>query len=424
MQYSLQKKAKKSLVCNFCQVYNTGKSRCAASASFPIRFFFCVSLMGIGKQYQLSFETVICPKTRVAYERLTPLDVLSHHPYFYNNIFTRDDQKMIFTSMLDGKRKNFYLLDMQTQVATQLTDDDVSEFGGAIAAQDEYVYVTLNNQLTRIHLKTLEREVIYTPPQGYTTYDTPGISADGKWIITMDWLQKEEETPGLSGWESFLEKSKRGITSKLTLVDVEHKTARVLLDSTNYPYPNVKNKQWLGHPQFCTADEQLISYCHEGLGGTVDARIWFIDRNTNKITCPRPHDFPTQIISHEFWFKRSKTMGYVKIEDERSPFSAIELLDAETSTHRELIQLPRSSHFISSHDDRFIIADGDFYPDKLYLYLVDVQEKTYRPLVYHGSISYGRAAEVHAHPLFDNSDQHIIFTSDWQGQSAIYRLKL
>ncbi len=380
--------------------------------------------MAIGTTYKLKFETLTCAKTGKTFERLTPLNVLSHHPYFYNNIFTKDSKKMVFTSMLDGVRKNFYLLDLETEIATQLTDDNIGGFGGAISNDDKYLYLNIDNIFSRINLETLEREEIYKPHEDYSTYDTPGVSNCGNYIITMDWLKKDEHTEGLIGWESFLEKSKRQIHSKLLLVNVNTKEVKVLLDNENYNHKGVKHKQWLGHPQFCNVDKDLISYCHEGLGGTVDARLWFIDSNGENIRCARPHDFPTQIISHEFWFKNSRRIAYVKIEDETSPFSTVELLDADTLEHRDIVTLPRSSHFISSHDDKYIIADGDFYEDKLYLYLIDVETGEYKPIVYHGSISYGRAAEVHAHPLFDNADEHVIFTSDFEGQSAIYRVKL
>ncbi|MEG0368996.1 MAG: oligogalacturonate lyase family protein [Hungatella sp.] len=382
--------------------------------------------MAIHDTYQFHFEDVICPKTKKVFQRLTPLGVLSHHAYFYNNIFSSDSKQMIFTSYLDSNKKNFFLLDMEKQTAFQLTgdDDEVGGFGGAITSDDQYIIVNLSNKMVRISLSTFEREVIYQPEDGYSTYDTPGLSADGNYMITMDWLIKDQEIPGKIGWERFLEQSKKQIRSKLVLVNLKDKTHQIILDNEHEDYPGVRYKQWLGHPQFCNVDRHLISYCHEGLGGTVDARIWFIHDDGTHIQCPRPHDYPAQIISHEFWLKNSKKIAYVKIEKEDSPYSYIELLDADTLEHSDIVKMPRSSHFISSHDDRYIIADGDFYEDKLYLYLVDVEAGNYQPLIYHGSISYGRPGEVHAHPLFDNQDAHIIFTSDFEGNSAIYRVKL
>lgn len=380
--------------------------------------------MAIGTKYQLKFEEVTCPKTGKKFERLTPLSVLSHHPYFYNNIFTSDSKKMVFTSLLNGKNKQFYLLDLDTQIATQLTDDIIDGFGGAITKDDKYLFAAINNEFCKINLETMEREIVYSPKEGYITYDTPGISDCGRYIITMDWSIKDQETPGLEGWESFLAKGKKEIHSQLVIIDTLEKTSKVILDNEHYDYPNVKYKQWLGHPQFCNVDKDLVSYCHEGLGGTVDARLWFINSDGTNIRCARVHDYPTQIISHEFWFKNSRRIAYVKIESEDSPFSIVELLDADTLEYRDVVKLPRSSHFISSHNDKYIIADGDFYEDALYLFLVNVETGEYEPIVYHGSISYGRKAEVHAHPLFDNADEHVIFTSDFEGESAVYRVKI
>lgn len=48
-------------------------------------------------------------------------DVTCHRNYFYQKCFTRDGSKLLFGGAFDGPW-NYYLLDLNSRVATQLTE--------------------------------------------------------------------------------------------------------------------------------------------------------------------------------------------------------------------------------------------------------------------------------------------------------------
>jgi oligogalacturonide lyase len=52
---------------------------------------------------------------------MTPPHIICHRNYFYQKCFTRDGSKLIFGGAFEG-HWNYYLLDIEKQQATQLTD--------------------------------------------------------------------------------------------------------------------------------------------------------------------------------------------------------------------------------------------------------------------------------------------------------------
>ena len=77
--------------------------------------------MAKGSQIQFNFHTVQDAQTGARVTRLTPPDVLCHRNYFYQKCFTREGSKILFGGAFEG-HWNYYLLDIDQQQATQLTD--------------------------------------------------------------------------------------------------------------------------------------------------------------------------------------------------------------------------------------------------------------------------------------------------------------
>ena len=75
--------------------------------------------MAKGKQIPLTYHTYQDASTGAQVTRLTPPDVTCHRNYFYQKCFTRDGSKLLFGGAFDGPW-NYYLLDLNSRVATQL----------------------------------------------------------------------------------------------------------------------------------------------------------------------------------------------------------------------------------------------------------------------------------------------------------------
>lgn len=397
-------------------------------------------MLNKGKKYKLKFEEVICSETNRKMLRLTPKEYLCHHPYFYNKIFTSDGSKMIFASDMSGER-NYYLLDLRTMEATQLTDsNDVCDFSGCISNDDSYMSYMQEGNVMKLSLDTLEEEIIYYKKDDWYIGGPPSFSSDGKYLITTQSYKKDSVTPSGDPWRDFLEQGKIGYRSRLVLTNLETKEDKILIDTINHNNLGLKKNQWLTHPLIRPNDNNFISCCHEGLGGTVDARIWFTDSLGSHWTCAREHDIPGQIISHEFWYKDGSRLGYVRI-DKPKIFNNGKLCSLNPKNLEEEIiaDLPRCSHFITSCDDTMVVADGAMpdeqfmtpelvkdedmvKPEDLFIYLVDLNNGNYQRLVAHKSSfkTYGHSQDTHPHPTFTPDNKSIVFTSDFEGLPAIY----
>ena len=384
---------------------------------------------------KFDFDKITCEVTGKEITRLTPKGVLSHHPYFYNKMFTNDGKKLLLASKINGGR-DYYLLSLETGEALQLTENtgneagdggfDADDFGGFISPDDQYMYYTKAGTFVRIDLKTLEEKLIY---QGLEDWDIGGpinMSSDGKQIVMVQCDKRQAVKDQGDHWKNFLKQGKLGRRTRLVLYNMETKQERQLLDTADYEEYGLKKNQWLTHPQIRPFDNSLISYCHEGLGGTVDARIWLINSDGTNLRCARKHDFAGQIISHEFWFKTGAKLGYVRIDDAKTKESKICMIDPFELKEEVIVELPRSSHFITSHDDKYIIADGARPAEELFLYLINIEEKTYQEVVSHRSSfqSYGHGQDSHPHPSFRPDNRGIVYTSDFEGLPAVYMVEI
>ena len=92
--------------------------------------------MAKGNQIQLQFESYTDSVTGAKVTRLTPTDVTCHRNYFYQKCFTNDGSKLLFGGWFDNDW-NCYLLDLQTQVATQLTEGSGDNTFGCFLSPDD-----------------------------------------------------------------------------------------------------------------------------------------------------------------------------------------------------------------------------------------------------------------------------------------------
>ena len=88
--------------------------------------------MTVATQRHLKFVTHNDLDTGARMTRLTPTDITCHRNYFYQKCFTNDGKKLLFAGEFGtGNLWNYHLLDLETQVATQLTDQArENTFGG------------------------------------------------------------------------------------------------------------------------------------------------------------------------------------------------------------------------------------------------------------------------------------------------------
>ena len=371
---------------------------------------------------QLSFVTHQDPDTGARVTRLTPTDVTCHRTYFYQKCFTNDGQKLVFGAQF-GEHWNYHLLDLPSQTATQLSDQaDENTFGGFLSPDDRHLYfVRAERQLIRLELATQKEEVVYTVPPEWVGYGTWVANSRctqmvGIEILATDWFP-------LTDWKKFAEMFHAKPRCRLIRIDLVTGAREVIHEE----------KLWLGHPQYRPFDDNTVAFCHEGTHDLIDARMWFINEDGSNLRCAKEHA-PGESITHEFWVPDGSAMVYVsylKGHTERYICS----LDPVTLENRQITVMPPCSHLMSNFNGRLIVGDGSGTPVDVsdsgshkiendpYLHLFDLDAGTTRRIARHDSswrVHKGNRQVTHPHPSFVPGEKQVLYTSDFEGEPALY----
>jgi len=373
---------------------------------------------------QLRFVTREDPDTGARVTRLTPTDVTCHRNYFYQKCFTNDGQRLIFGAEFGpGSSWNYHLLDLGSQVATQLTDQTgENTFGGFLSPDDQHLYfVRAERRLIRLALRDLSEEVVYTVPEGWVGYGTwVSNSACTKMvgieIAASDWFP-------LSDWQKFHQMFHAKPRCRLIRIDLATGAREVILEQQG----------WLGHPQYRPGDDHTVAYCHEGPHDLVDARMWFVDEDGRNVRCGRRQD-KGESCTHEFWVPDGSAMIYVSyLKGQRDRW--ICALDPMTLQSRRLTKMPPCSHLMSNHDGTLLIGDGCDSPTDVadtgshqiatdpFLHLFDLKAGTERRVARHDSswrVYKGNRQVTHPHPSFTPDERQVLFSADAEGEPALY----
>jgi oligogalacturonide lyase len=371
----------------------------------------------------LDFVTSLDPDTGARVTRLTPLDVTCHRNYFYQKCFTRDGRHLLFGAGFDDGAAgpwhwHYHLLDLQTREATQLTAGvGENTFGGFLSPDDRHLYfVRAERQLLRLTLTSQQEAVVYTVPDGWVGYGTWVANSActrmvGIEIHADDWFE-------LDDWRKFAAMFEARPRCRLIDIDLANGTRRVLLE----------RRGWLGHPQFRPGDDRTVAFCHEGPHDRIDARIWYINDDGSDRRCARPHA-PGESCTHEFWVPDGSAMVYVSFQhDDPAQPRRICRLDPVTLESTVLTTMPPCSHLMSNHDGRLIVGDGS--GSDPYLHLFDLRRGSpaqHRPIARHDSswrVHKGNRQVTHPHPSFTPDERAVLFTSDRDGEPALYLAEL
>lgn len=375
-------------------------------------------------QRQLNFVTKTDPDTGAEVTRLTPLDVTCHRQYFYQKCFTNDGSKLLFAGEFGPSNYwNYHLLDLESQVATQLTDQArENTFGGFLSPDDMSLYfVRAERQLIKLELSSLKEEVVYTVPQGWIGYGTWVTNTACTRMVGIE-IHADDWFP-LSDWKKFHDMYHAKPRCRLIRIDLATGQREVILEKHG----------WLGHPQYRPYDDNTVAYCHEGPHDLVDARMWFINEDGTNIRCGKTHEVG-ESCTHEFWVPDGSLMiyvSYLKGETERYIWS----LDPVTLKNERLVHMPACSHLMSNFKGDLLVGDGCGSPADVadsssheiqtdpYLYVFDLKNKTHRPIARHDSSweVYKKSRQVtHPHPSFTPDEKKVLYSCDAEGEPSLY----
>lgn len=375
-------------------------------------------------QRQLKFEAHQDPDTGSTVTRLTPLDVTCHRNYFYQKCFTNDGAKLIFGAEFGpGNSWNYHLLDLHTQTATQLTDQKgENTFGGFLSPDDQHLYfVRAERQLIRLALADLSEEVVYTVPTGWVGYGTWVSNSACTKMVGIE-IHADDWFP-LSDWKKFHDMYHAQPRCRLIRIDLVGGQREVILEK----------QAWLGHPQYQPFHDDTVAFCHEGPHDLVDARMWFINEDGSKLRCGKVH-LPGESCTHEFWVPDGSSMIYVSyLKGQRDRW--ICALDPVTLEDQRLMSMPPCSHLMSNFDGSLLVGDGCGSPADVadasshdivtdpFLHVFDLKSGKVRAIAHHDSswsVYKGSRQVTHPHPSFTPDEKQVLFSSDAQGEPALY----
>ncbi|MFS2224199.1 oligogalacturonate lyase family protein [Pantoea sp. B65] len=378
--------------------------------------------MAKGLQIKLPFHHFRDPETGAAITRLTPPEVLCHRNYFYQKCFTRDGNRLLFAAEFDGPR-NYYLLDLQTQEAQQLTEGKGDNtFGGFLSDDDRYLwYVKNERSLQRVDLATLQETTIYQVPADWVGYGTWVANSDCTQLVGIE-IAREDWEP-LTDWHIFQRFFEKNPHCRLLRVDLKTGEAQTIH----------QQHLWLGHPIYRPHDDTTVAFCHEGPHDLVDARMWLINEDGSNLRKVKDHAVG-ESCTHEFWVPDGSALIYVSYHKDR-PDRQICRFDPLTHSNEVLMTMPACSHLMSNEDGSLLVGDGSGTPVDVqdtkgytiendpWLYVFDVPQRRHFRLAAHNSswrVLNGDRQVTHPHPSFTPDGRQVLFTSDYEGQPALY----
>ncbi|MCU5772083.1 oligogalacturonate lyase family protein [Erwiniaceae bacterium BAC15a-03b] len=378
--------------------------------------------MAKGLRIKLPFHHFQDAETGANITRLTPPDVLCHRNYFYQKCFTRDGNHLLFAAEFDGNR-NYYLLDLHQQEALQLTEGKGDNtFGGFLSDDDRYLwYVKNERSLQRVDLATLEETSIYQVPADWVGYGTWVANSDCTQLVGIE-IAREDWEP-LTDWQIFQRFFEKNPHCRLLRIDLKSGAAQIIH----------QQHLWLGHPIYRPHDNSTVAFCHEGPHDLIDARMWLINEDGSNMRKVK-HHAPGESCTHEFWVPDGSALIYVSYHKDR-PDRQICRFNPDTEYNEVLMTMPACSHLMSNENGTLLVGDGSGTPVDVqdtsgytidndpWLYVFDVAQRSYFRLAAHNSswrVLNGDRQVTHPHPSFTPDGRQVLFTSDYQGQPALY----
>jgi len=369
-----------------------------------------------GKIIPLNFRTRQDSQTGHTVIRMTPPHIICHRNYFYQKCFTREGSKILFGGAFEG-HWNYYLLDIDQQQATQLTDGaGDNTFGGFLSEDDQSLsYVKNSRELRRVDLHSLEEYVVYEVDEEWVAYGTWVANSDCTKLVGIE-IKKSDWQP-LTDWSKFRAFYFTNPECRLINIDLHTGERQVIL----------QEKRWLGHPIYRPFDDNTVAFCHEGPRDAIDARMWLINQDGSNLRKVRQHD-AGESFTHEFWVPDGSALYYVA-HKENDPQRYLFSADPATLENRQLMAIPPCSHLMSNHDGSLIVGDGaphntgDISLNDPFIWVFDIKNGTQKAICQHNTswkVLDGDRQVTHPHPSFSPDNKWVLYTSDEEGMPALY----
>ena len=137
----------------------------------------------VGREYPSEMSPYKDPKTGREIVKLTN-QFLNKHLYFTENSFTIGDDEIYFLSSrpYEGKKLNYFKMNLNSGIMTQITDLEDGVKGGHTKTPDsEYLVFVSGQKVYKVNTRTGVLDLIYEGPEGYSVGSVT-ISPDKKYV--------------------------------------------------------------------------------------------------------------------------------------------------------------------------------------------------------------------------------------------------
>ncbi len=359
----------------------------------------------MSKAEKIPSEAIVRTDSRTGRQvrQVTNHPSIHHHPFFYVPAYDDQMRWLVFISHRTGTAQIF-VEERSTGMLRQLTNrPDIHEWSLHPAHQGDYVYFTAGTSAWRVHIESLEEELL--ADFGQVTMREQGMVGAAMGTTTVSHDDRWWAIP-----------VKAGSMSQFWVIDLQNGERRLILE-----------RDTIGHPQFHPSDANLLHYA-----GPYYDRLWVIHRDGtgNRLVYKRDVAKKEWIV-HEVWMPGARELLAVNW-----PHGMIGV-DIDTGAIRPVTSF-NAWHAMVNRDGSLMVADTT-YPD-IGLQLFDPRPGAGqpRPLCFpessnasmhwntdhcpydDGPVKVYAPQHTHPHPNFSPDGSRVVFTSDRTGHAQIY----
>ncbi|MDR2041416.1 MAG: oligogalacturonate lyase family protein [Tannerella sp.] len=363
--------------------------------------------------------------------------------YFTSNSVLADDRRMIFIRTIDGCN-NLWLLDMETgeeKQVTYFTDRSPNELffhqfhqndfkaiyiaSVVLHGKTEMIYFIKDRKLWRFNVNGNGRVLAHLPEK--TDIGQCHVNEQGTKLV----MSTVEDRMFDAGSNFDRAAREMNISSRLLVYDTDN--GDLLLDE-------VVHGAYVDHVQFSPVDDRLILYNHEWASDQGIRRMWIFDgRQHIRLRTEGEGRSRKDGVVHETWERETGHLIYHgDYTDGTRYIGRIVFDDPHDATRYTITEIPlppeckKYGHF-SVSNGHMLVSDGHFVlpgekaswgGEWISLFMPDWEKKTVevKPLCRHRSS--WTCQEVHPHPVFNHAASAVIFTSDFEGRRAVYKVDI
>lgn len=368
------------------------------------------------------------PDTGHKVVRLSRRDGANETPYFHQNPFTAQGDKMVFMGATAHGRSVF-TVDLKTLDIREITPGRNIGFEVVAPKRRELFYLS-GNTVYATHLDTLETREVATVPERYGHGRGLSVNSD-ETLLAGCYGLGEEKFQGLPRKEMIWRTFEAKLPNALYTIEIAAgKTAEFYHANT-----------WLGHVQFSPSDPTLIEFCHEGPGRLTE-RMRLIRADGTDLRKVYESGARKTLVTHEFWtpegqglwfdlqiprlFLRNRMMAAINYAVGPHFYLARTDITTGQTTQYTLHRHQRSWHYNIAPDGRILCGDGEGRYSKvskrgrwITLYRPEGRKMRAERLCSMRSHSYTIAPNTH----FTPDGKWVVFTSDQSGTPQVYAVE-